>query len=53
MHEIIEHELVVDLIGEKINLEDACPGGIHGSCNTKDTVFACGMSCMFDQPLNL
>jgi hypothetical protein len=41
MHEIIEHGLVVVSNGEKVNLEEMSPAGIHRGCNTKDTVFAC------------
>jgi hypothetical protein len=41
MHETIEHVLVVDLNGEKVNLEELSSAGIAGRCNTKDTVLAC------------
>jgi hypothetical protein len=41
MHERIEHGLVVDLNGEKVNLEALRPAGIDRGCSTKATVLAC------------
>jgi hypothetical protein len=41
MHETIEHVLVVDLNGGKVNLEELSAAGIAGRCSTKDTVLAC------------
>jgi hypothetical protein len=41
MHERIEHGLVVDLNGEKVNLEALRPAGIDRRCSAKDTVLAC------------